>query len=323
MNKLKHFAKTDMIIMLLDILAVNAAYFLALLTRFYVNHEFRPTVTHYLEYFTRIAPFYTIAAVAIFFLFRLYGGMWYHAGLNDMNRIALANVCASVLHVAGSLIFGMRMPITYYVIGAFLQFLLTTLIRFSHRIISMEKFKIARGKMQTVPALVVGSGDLGSKVVRHLENNTPYQTVAIAGRDIGRTLDGIPVISTDEIADAVKAKNIKAVFIADRDLSKAQRDAISEAVQGLEVQDFTAQLSNMTGFLPVSGLMEVIEGPVTIEVDGRETRYASGLECLSSLEGEYRVQSVQAQKVTLKKAQADDSWMKVYQEQTGLDVSYF
>ena len=323
MKKLKQFGKEDLWILLLDIVAVNAAYYLALLIRFYVNFEFRPSVDYYLNYFGKIAPFYTIVAIAVFFLFHLYGGMWYHAGLNDMNRIALANVCASLLHVAGSLIFRMRMPITYYVIGAFLQFLLTALIRFAHRIVSMEKYKIARGKMKTVPALVVGSGSLGSKVIHHLENNTPYRTVAVAGREAGRTLDGIPVISPEEIPRTIQEAKIKAVFIADRDLSKAQRDAIAEAARDLEVQDFTAQLSNMTGFLPVSSLMDVVEGPVTVIIDGKEIRYESGQECLSSLEGEYKVQAVQAAKVSLKKAQADDSWMKVYQEQTGMDVSYF
>ena len=322
-EKLKQFIKTDLKVLLLDIVAVNAAYFLALLIRFYVNFQFRPSVTYYLDYFRVIAPVYTIVAVAVFFLFRLYGGMWYHSGLNDMNRIILANICASALHVAGTLVFRMRMPITYYVIGAFLQFLLTTLIRFAHRIFTMEKFKLARGKMETVPALVVGSGSLGSKVVHHLENNTPYRTVAIAGKDAGRTLDGIPVISVEEIGKAIQSKNVKAIFIADRDLSKSQRDAVTEAAQGLEIQDYTAQLSNMNGFLPVSSLMEVIEGPLTVVIDGKEIQYANGLECLSSLEGEYKVQSVQAQKVTLKKAQTDESWMKVYQEQTGLDVSYF
>ena len=42
MNRIKG---KDWLILILDILAVNAAYFLALLTRFYVNNEFRPTVS--------------------------------------------------------------------------------------------------------------------------------------------------------------------------------------------------------------------------------------------------------------------------------------
>ena len=44
--------------------------------RFYVNFEFRPTVTYYLTDFWHFAPFYTILSVIIFAAFRLYGGMW-------------------------------------------------------------------------------------------------------------------------------------------------------------------------------------------------------------------------------------------------------
>ena len=86
----------DLWVMLLDIIAVNLSYFLALMIRFYVNFEFRPTVTYYLTDFWTFTPFYTVAVIVIFACFRLYGGMWRYAGMNDMNRImdTIAN-CSS------------------------------------------------------------------------------------------------------------------------------------------------------------------------------------------------------------------------------------
>ena len=63
MNKIKG---KDWLIILLDIIAVNAAYFLALLLRFYVNYEFRPTVSFYLTDFTSFAPFYTVLCIIVF-----------------------------------------------------------------------------------------------------------------------------------------------------------------------------------------------------------------------------------------------------------------
>ena len=140
MNKIKG---KDWLILVLDIIAVNAAYFLALLLRFYVNYEFRPTVSFYLTDFLTFAPFYTVLCIAVFFFFRLYGGMWQYAGINDMNRIIGASVVTAVLHVVGTALFIRRMPITYYIIGAILQFLFITLIRFGYRIWLVEKKKIA------------------------------------------------------------------------------------------------------------------------------------------------------------------------------------
>ena len=90
-QRLKDFCKNDLWIMLLDILAVNLSYLLALYMRFFVHGEFRATVGYYLDYFWRFAPYYTILAIVTFALFKLYGGMWRYAGLNDMNRIIFAN----------------------------------------------------------------------------------------------------------------------------------------------------------------------------------------------------------------------------------------
>ena len=63
MNRIKG---KDWIILVLDMIAVNAAYFLALLLRFYVNYEFRPTVSFYLTDFLTFAPFHTIICIAVF-----------------------------------------------------------------------------------------------------------------------------------------------------------------------------------------------------------------------------------------------------------------
>lgn len=46
----------DLWIVILDILAVNLAYFLALMLRFFVNGEFRPTVSYYQTDFLKFAP---------------------------------------------------------------------------------------------------------------------------------------------------------------------------------------------------------------------------------------------------------------------------
>ena len=77
--KLKNFFRFNAWVLLLDIVAVNLAYYGALVIRFY-NAFWQPTnIGYYLEYFYRFTPWYTVLAIAVFFLFRLYDGMWvYH-----------------------------------------------------------------------------------------------------------------------------------------------------------------------------------------------------------------------------------------------------
>ena len=330
-QRLKDFIKNDLWIVILDILAVNLSYLLALYIRFFVNGEFRVSVGYDVDYFWRIAPVYTVLAIVAFALFKLYGGMWRFAGLNDMNRIITANAVTVVLQVGVSILSlavlpearASRMPFSYYVIGAVIQFIFVVLIRFSHKILLAEKTKIASRKIESVPALVVGSNELGRKIVHHLEENTVFRAVAIVGKDSGRMMDGVSVISMDAIEKTVNEKGIKAVFIAEKELTKEQRDQIRHAAKDIEINDFTGYMSNQTGFLPLTNLLEVMDMPINVIIDGEERTFTSAEECLSSLPGEYDITRVQASKMFLKKREEDKTWIQEYRNQTGQDVSFF
>ena len=186
-------AKGDIWIVLLDIIAVNMSYFLALMTRFYVNGEFRTTVSYYLTDWAKFTPFYTLLALITFAAFRLYGGMWRYAGINDMNRIIGANAVTVLIQVIGTALFIRRMPITYYIIGAILQFLAVSLIRFGYRILLVEKKKVAGRNAPAVPSMIIGAGETARKAIRHLED-TPFRAAVVVDEaSAGKTLDGIPL----------------------------------------------------------------------------------------------------------------------------------
>ena len=308
----------DLWILVLDIIAVNLSYYLALLIRFFVNGEFRPTVKYYLTDFAHFAPFYTIIAIAIFFLFKLYGGMWMYAGLNDMNRIIVGSLTASVIHVVGTLIFIRRMPITYYVIGAVLQLVFLIIIRFSYRVLLVEKKKLKREEF--IPAMVVGSGELGRKVIRHLEENTPYRASVIIGEGSGRTMDGIPVVGMEEL-EKVKDK-VKAIFIADKELKDTDREKLKAT--GVDISDFTGALTNMTGAVPVTGLMESIVSPVTVVIDGKENTYKNGSEALANLHTKYLVTGIKGDKLKIELKPDDGmAYLRQHKEETGEELSFF
>ncbi len=316
----------DLWIVLLDIVAVNAAYILALLIRFYVNFEFRPTVRFYIDDWLRFTPFYTVLAIAVFAAFRLYGGMWRFAGINDMNRIIGASLVTAAIQVIGTALFIRRMPITYYVIGTILQFLFISVIRFGYRILLAERKKVAGRNSPTVPAMVIGAGETARKAIHHLED-TPFRVVvAVDEKSAGKSLDGVPVV-----ADAAEAlSRVRAVFIADSALSPEKRREIREKTEqlGIELQDYTGYLSNLGGRVPVSSLLELAVGPVTVTVDGKETTYADGAEALSSLRDRYELVAVEGMKIQLRKPSSAayvgyEAWAQQHKEETGEDVSFF
>ncbi len=322
----------DLWIVLLDIVAVNAAYFLALVVQFSMRGIFSDIATDtYIPAFLKFAPIYTVLCVIVFALLKLYGGMWRFAGINDMNRIIAANAITIVIQIIGTIFIlppsdKGRMPILYYVTGAVLQFVFISLIRFGYRIFLVEKKKIAARNTPSVPSMVIGAGETARKAIHHLED-TPFRvTVVVDEKTAGMTLDGISVIGDY----AEKLSTVRAVFIADPNLSPEKRKEIREKCEtaGIELQDYTGYLSNLGGRIPTSSLLELVKGKVTLVVDGKETEFESGEEAVKNLKDRFEIKSIEGAKVELVKSSSSayigyDAWAQQHKEQTGEDVSFF
>ncbi len=265
MNRFKLKGK-DWLIVVLDMLAVNLSYFLALLTRFYVNNEFRPTVSYLLTDFWTFVPFYTVICIIVFAAFRLYGGMWQYAGINDMNRIIAASLTTAVLHVLGTVFFIRRMPISYYFIGALIQFVFVTFIRFGYRILIVEKRKLNSRRNPGSNAVIIGSGEIGRNVIRQMEDEGSFRPVCVVDTKssvFGRTLDGVPVIGgIDRLESAINQYNIKSVFIADPLLQPETKDIITKLCdeKKLDLQDYGYSFY-LSGNESLGETREVVEAP--------------------------------------------------------------
>ena len=246
MDKIKRFFKYDFFIMLLDIVAVNASYFLALLLRFSINNRLDPLIEKYLYTVIHFAPIYTIICIILFIVFRLYGGMWRYAGIRDVNRIIFANVITAVIHVLATVLFLQRMPITYYVMGAAMQMAAVGFIRFAYRLAVLEKRQI--GKSKAVNALVIGTKENGSQTIKLLNIGIQYRPVAVIdskNQDAGMLMDGIPVYNSDDFATVVSKNKVKAVFLADSSVDKEHRKSIISFCKEnqLEFRDYSAFFS--------------------------------------------------------------------------------
>ena len=111
------FIKDEFWIIILDMIAVNVAYWLALNARFIGYDQLGELFHSYQSTLFTFAPFYALICVVVFAFFRLYNGMWRFAGMHDLNRVLFASGISSVLHALGTLIFFQQMPLTYYALG--------------------------------------------------------------------------------------------------------------------------------------------------------------------------------------------------------------
>ena len=329
MKKIWDTIAKDLWIVLLDILAVNASYFLALLIRFYVNFTFRPTVNYLLGDWAKFAPFYTVLAILTFAAFRLYGGMWRYAGINDMNRIIGASLVTGVIQIVGTALFIRRMPVTYYVIGAILQFFFVSLIRFGYRILLVEKKKMASRNIPTVPTLIVGAGENGRKILKHMEDSALKPVAILDEKNAGKSLDGIPVIGGG-LEEAIRKYLIKEIVLADSHIDQESRQKIKEMAgkHEIELLDYTGYLVNLGGRLPLTALLEISRGNVRINIEGEEKEFENGEAALKAIKDRYDVVAVENLRVDLKKPAATayvgyEAWAMQYKAETGDDVSFF
>lgn len=326
---------------LFDIFAVNFAYFIALIIRFYVNFEINEWAVRFIPAFRAFAPWYTVCCLVIFGAFKLYNNRWKYAGLNDLNRILLANLATFVVQVAGSMVFVLRMPVTYYVIGAVIQFCMIAASRFSYRLFLMERSRVrSRRNATSIPVMIVGVGETSHLVRRHLENDgenaaRPVCLLDFRGEEFGNMMEGMPVISgVDKLADAIKKYSVECVILADStmptDVRKAVREICGE--MNVEVQDFAGFFQESRGAVTLRNLMEYAKGEVELVVNGKSQSFANGEQAVMSVIGKYVVKSVAArenrlvvelQKDILVPNDVKEGWVQNYEKETGEDISFF
>ena len=322
-------------LVIFDIVAVNVSYYIALMVRFYVNHEFHDLAAPHLANFVRFAPWYTILCIAIFAAFKLYNGLWRYAGLSDVNRIVYANLGTFLVQVFGTALFMRRMPITYYVIGAVIQFVLIFISRFSYRFFADEFSRFARGKnAPSVNTIVIGAGESARIFLRTLENDKtnilhPVCIVDERSNERGRYMDGIPVVGRAEGLEKIASRfSAKCVVIADPLMPAESRKAVKSVCEklGIELRDFSGYSAFSGASVSLKKLMEYANGPVEVTYEGVTKSYQNGEEAVADLPGKYIVKSVEAKAYALAVEIATDSldedpeqeaWLRDYEKKTG------
>lgn len=324
-----------------DIFAVTFSYWFALIIRFYVNFQILPTASAYIPAFGRFAPWYAAICIIIFACFKLYNSMWKYAGLNDLNRIFGACAVTTVVHVAGTMLFVQRMPITYYVFGAVIQFLLLTASRFSYRVFIAERSKLLKVRNKaTINVMIVGIGETARIVRKQIENdhaNIAHPVCIFAYRKTNgiEMQDGVPVVSgMEKLKDHILKYKVKCVILADSLMLPENRKQIKEICQemDIEVQDFSWYFSNTNSGVSFGNLMEHTSGAIDIVIDGKVHSFSNGEAAMMSLNGNYGVKDISAKGsrlvVELVESRSiindtSTNWGREYEEQTGQELSFF
>ena len=245
-RKIEHWQIIVVYLVIYDIVASNLSYFLALWFRFDCACSQIPLM--YLYAWKSFIPLYS--------------------AVSELIRITTASLLASVFHVVLITALYCRMPISYDIIGAGIQFLFITGIRFSYRLLIYLREMSNRNSGKREHVMLIGAGSAGQMIIRDIANtyNATEKVCCIIDDNSnkwGRYIHNIPIVGGREsILENVEKFNINKIYLAIPGASAEERRDILNICKETD-----CELKNLPGIYQlVSGEVTVNElKPVSVE----------------------------------------------------------
>ena len=216
---MKHWHKISILLIFYDAIVSAIAYFLALWLRFDLKFSLIPF--WYTDAWLHFTPFYIVITLVVFHFCNMYKSIWRFASVNELFKLIEANLITGILHTILITVFYVRMPISYYLFGCFLQMGATMTIRFSYRVLLiMRSFMEKRPYEKVKRVMIIGAGAAGQMILRDLKvsNKTTDKVICIIDDNSnkwGRYIQGVQVVGgRDDILVAVEHYQIDSIYFA-------------------------------------------------------------------------------------------------------------
>jgi len=206
--------KRRLVEILVDFSIVSSAYVFAHLLRFEGTLTFE-----YQRLIVQSLPLLLLIKLACFAGCGLYRGVWRYLGLSDLMVIVRGVTFGSLL-TALALLYLWRFEgysRAVLIIDGMLTFLGVGGSRLLERLLDEW---IRGAAAQGVPALIIGAGDTGARVLRALKYETKgvYRVVGFLDDDLrklGERIDGSPVLGTrTQLSNVIEAHRVREVLVA-------------------------------------------------------------------------------------------------------------
>ncbi|WP_288223363.1 nucleoside-diphosphate sugar epimerase/dehydratase [Anaerococcus sp.] len=233
MNEKKRLNKKIILLLIFDVLIINLSYFIALFFRFDASFNSIPKV--YLDYFKRYSTINTIFTVFIYYRFRMYKMILEYASYRELIQITQAVILSFFAHAIGiSILFG-RMPVSYFVFGFLIQYILTVSLRFAKKILIQRRYNIKFRNNNLKKAIIIGAGSAGQTIKKDINNSnkeesTHIKVVAFIDDDPskeGQYIDGTIIYGgRKKIRELVTKEDIDLILVAIPSAPEDQRKEI-------------------------------------------------------------------------------------------------
>jgi FlaA1/EpsC-like NDP-sugar epimerase len=267
-SKWHHWRKIATLLTAYDIFVVAFSYFFALWLRFDLQFD---NIPHgYLSAWEIFLPVYVLFCFCVFRWLRLYKSIWRFASYSELRRILLSSIITSIFHGVAMNLFVCRMPVSYYLFGAVLQFLFVTGIRFSYRFVlllrsSARPVSRQRGEAPRQRVMLIGAGNAGQMILRDIKRSPGTHDRVCCLIDDNpnkwwRDIDGVMVVGgRDAILPAVKRYRIDKIYIAIPSATRQEKRALLDicSASGCELKQLPGMYQLVNGQVSVSNLKQV------------------------------------------------------------------
>lgn len=252
--------KKKITLIFFDVLILNLAYFLALYFRFDTNFSRIPY--DYLSAFTTYTQINTLVTIIIYTRYKMYNMILEYASYTELIDITWACILSLVSHIAFMTIFVKKMPLSYYLFGFMIQYVLTVASRFAKKMLIQWNYKDDNGKKNYKKALIIGAGSAGQTLKRDINNSncggkTNIQVVGFIDDDpkkINQYIDGVKVLGDRyAIKDIVSREMIDTILVAIPSVEEDEKRKILKLCN---------QLSCEVKVLP--GIYQIVSGKITM-----------------------------------------------------------
>ena len=296
MKKVQHWQMVSFYLIAYDVVAVTLSYFLALLIRF--DFQFSRIPAIYFQPWAYFAPIYAVVAILVFWRLRLYNSIWRFASFKELERVTWATLVTTIIHIIGVtitlhfVVHGTdyavsRMPISYYIMGAMIQFMLITAVRFSYRYILL--LRSSRKKESASKIALVGAGAAGREILADIRRTQSMKEQVVCFIDDnknkwGRDIDGVPVVGgRDSIVETARDMSIDKIYIALPSISAKERKRIIDICRQTD-----CEIKNLPGMYQLALGEVTVNSLKRVDVEdllGREPVKMNSKEVRESLEG--------------------------------------
>ena len=262
-HHLLHWQVMAFLLAIYDFIAIHLAYFLALWARFDFVYSSIPS--RYMAVYIRFITVYAVGTIVIFYVFKLYQSVWRFASFVELERVVVMSLLTSTVHIILTILFFIRMPITYYFFGLILQLIFVTGARFAYRFMLFWKKQHTRSSQTGARVMVIGAGSAGQMLIHDMvkANETLDKAVCIIDDNPNkwnRFIDGVPVVGgRDHIMAMVEKYKVDKIFFSIPSATTEQkRDILNICSEtGCELKQLPGMYQFILGEITVSAMKDV------------------------------------------------------------------